>query len=195
VRILCLFLYECDVLKNNPGLTISPYRVQSAVSREDFRDFGSALEDRSISINGRYFPGPSQLSKEFGCQAVSAHQQSPRLAEARAAEVWSRISPGQQEPQLAALQSKLFTTLWRASSQSWKHLRRCPSSGGNRGAGFADCFGISAALRRFCAKRFKLLWRDSRDDFVAAARTLSLSYRLDCLKFSLQNCMLLDKLI
>jgi hypothetical protein len=72
---------KCDLFKTNPGLTVSPYGVQSEVSLEDFRDFVSALEDKPININDRNFPGLSQLSEEFGFQSLlmklSSHRRSP----------------------------------------------------------------------------------------------------------------------
>jgi hypothetical protein len=127
---------KCDLFKNNPGLAIAPYQVQSGVSLEDFRDFLSALEDKPININDRNFPGLSQLSEEFGFQVLSmklsTHRRSPRLSSAQTAECLSRISvleerTGQHEDQLAALQSALFPALqrfeadWRASPQNWRH--------------------------------------------------------------------------
>jgi hypothetical protein len=103
---------KCDLFKNNPGLTIAPYRVQSRVSLEDFKDFVSTLEDKSININDRNFPGLSQLFEEFGFQALSkklsVHRRSPGLSSAQTAECLSGISvleerTGQHEDQLAAL--------------------------------------------------------------------------------------------
>jgi hypothetical protein len=87
---------KCNGFKTNPGLTIAPYRIQSGVSLEDFQDFVAALEDKPIDIKDRNFPGLSQLSEEFGFQALlaklSAHQRSPGLSDAQTAEVRSRIS-------------------------------------------------------------------------------------------------------
>jgi hypothetical protein len=51
---------KCDLFKNNPGLAVAPYRVESGVSLSDFRDFVSALEDKLIDIKDRNFPGLSQ---------------------------------------------------------------------------------------------------------------------------------------
>jgi hypothetical protein len=112
----------CDLFKNNPRLAIAPYRVQSGVSLDDFQDFVTALEDKSINIKDRNFPGLSQLSEEFGFQALlaklSAHRRSPGLSDAQTAECRSRISAleertGQHEDQLAALHSALFPALRR----------------------------------------------------------------------------------
>jgi hypothetical protein len=50
---------KCDLFKNNLALAIAPYRLQSEVSLEDFRDFVSVLEDKPININDRNFPGLS----------------------------------------------------------------------------------------------------------------------------------------
>jgi hypothetical protein len=103
---------KCDLFKNNPGLTISPYRVESGISLDDFRDFVSALDDKPINIKNRNFPGLSQLSEEFGFQSLSkklsADRRSPGLSSAQTAECLSRISAleersGQHEHQLAAL--------------------------------------------------------------------------------------------
>jgi hypothetical protein len=113
---------KCDLFKNNLALAIAPYRLQSEVSLEDFRDFVSALEDKLININDRNFPGLSQLSEEFGFQSLlkklSTHRRSPGLSFAQTAECLSRISvleerTGQHEDQLAALQSALFPALQR----------------------------------------------------------------------------------
>jgi hypothetical protein len=107
---------NCDLFKNNPGLAIAPYRVESGVSLEDFRDFVTALEDKPIDIKDRKFPGLSQLSEGFGFQALSmklsVHRRSPRLSDAGRTEVRSRLSTleeraGQHERQMAALQSAL----------------------------------------------------------------------------------------
>jgi hypothetical protein len=101
---------------------MAPYKVQSGVSLEDFQDFVSALEDKPINTKDRNFPGLSQLSEEFGFQAMSvklsAHRRSPGLSSAQTAECLSRISvleerTGQHEHQLAALQSALFPALRR----------------------------------------------------------------------------------
>jgi hypothetical protein len=104
---------KCDLFKNNPGLILTPYRVQSGVSLEDFQDFVSALEDKPISINDRNFPGLSRLSEEFRFQSLSkklsAHRRSRRLFSAQTAKCRSRISAleeraGQHERQITALQ-------------------------------------------------------------------------------------------
>jgi hypothetical protein len=72
---------KSDLFTNNPNLTIFPSRVQSAMFLEDFRDFVSDLEDKSIDIKGKNIPGLSQLSEEFGFQALltklSADRWSP----------------------------------------------------------------------------------------------------------------------
>jgi hypothetical protein len=118
-------IMKCELFKNNPGLTIAPYRVKSQVSLEDFRDFVSALEDKVIKIKDRNFPGLSQLSEEFGFQALSmklsAHRRSPGLSDAQTAEVQLWLSgleqpAGQHERQIAALQSELFTTFGRVET-------------------------------------------------------------------------------
>jgi hypothetical protein len=93
---------KCDLFKNNPGLAIAPSRVESRVSLEDFRDCIAALEDKPINIKDRNFPGLSQLSEEFGFQALSmklsAHRRSPRLADAQTAELQSRFQRWKSAP-------------------------------------------------------------------------------------------------
>jgi hypothetical protein len=78
--------------------------------------------DKPINIKDRNFPGLSQLSEQFGFQALSkklsAHRRLPSLSAAQTAEFLSRISAleervGQHERQLAALQSALFPALLR----------------------------------------------------------------------------------
>jgi hypothetical protein len=112
----------CDLFKNNPSPIISPYRVQSEESLEDFGDFVSALEDKPIDINDRNFPGLSQLSKEFGFQSLlkklSTYQRSPGLSSAQTAECLSRISAleeraSRHERQTTVLRSALFPALRR----------------------------------------------------------------------------------
>jgi hypothetical protein len=82
------------------------------VSLDDFQDFITALEDKPIDIKDRNFLGLSQLSEEFGFQALlgklSAHRRSPALSDAQTAERRSRISAleersRQHEDQFAAL--------------------------------------------------------------------------------------------
>jgi hypothetical protein len=111
---------KCDLFKNNPGLTIALYRLQSGVSLDDFQDFVTAFEDKPMDIKDRNFPGLSQLSEEFGFQALlaklSAHRRSPGLSDAQTAECRSGISAleeraGQHEDQLAMWQSELFPAL------------------------------------------------------------------------------------
>jgi hypothetical protein len=113
---------KCDLFKNNPGLTITPYQVQSEVSLEDFQDFVSALEGKAININDRNFSGLSQLSDEFGFQALSmklsAHRRLSGLGDLQTAECRSRISTleelvGQHERQIEELQLVLFPALQR----------------------------------------------------------------------------------
>jgi hypothetical protein len=107
---------KCDLFKNNPSLTIAPYQVDSRVSLEDFRDFVSALEDKPINIKDRNFPGLSQLSEEFGFQALlmklSTHRRSPGLSDAQTAEIQSRLSAveeraGQHEDQIRRFEADL----------------------------------------------------------------------------------------
>jgi hypothetical protein len=113
---------KCDLFKNNPGLTMSPYHVQTEVSVEDFEDFVSALEDKAIKINDNNFLGLSELSAEFGFHALSGkmsvRRRSPALIDSQAAGCRSRIAAleersGQHEHQIAALQSMLSNTLKR----------------------------------------------------------------------------------
>jgi hypothetical protein len=89
-------LIKFDLFKNNSGLCITPYRIQSGMSLDDFYNFVSALEDKPIDIKDRNFPGLSQLSEEFGFQALlaklSAHRRSPGLSDAQTEGCRSRIS-------------------------------------------------------------------------------------------------------
>jgi hypothetical protein len=89
-------IMKCDLFKNNPALTITPYRIQSGVSLEDFQDFVTALEDKPMDIKDRNFLGLSQLSEEFGFQALlaklSSYRRSAGLSDAQTAECRSRIS-------------------------------------------------------------------------------------------------------
>jgi hypothetical protein len=116
---------KCDLFKNNPCLTIPAYHVQSEVSREDFQDFLSALEGKSININDQNFPGLLQLSEEFGCQVfltnISNRRRLPGLPDAQRVKYLSRISSleqqvGQHEHELAVLQLVLFAAVRRFES-------------------------------------------------------------------------------
>jgi hypothetical protein len=75
---------------------MTPYRIYSGVSLDDFQDFVSALQNKPIKINDRNFPRLSQLSEEFGFQALlaklSAHRWSSGLSDAQTEECRSRIS-------------------------------------------------------------------------------------------------------
>jgi hypothetical protein len=138
-----LLITKCDLFKNNPALIMTPYRVQSGVPLEDFQDFVTALEDKPMEIKDRNFLGLSQLSEEFGFQALlaklSTHRRSPGLSDAQTAECRSRISAleeriGLHEDQLAALQSALFPALRRfeadlARLRIGNIPRHCPPSG------------------------------------------------------------------
>jgi hypothetical protein len=85
-----------DLFKTNPGLAITPSRVESWVSLEDFRNFISVLEDKSITINDMNFLGLLQLSEEFGFQVLlikfSAYRMSLEFYDAQTIEIWLHIS-------------------------------------------------------------------------------------------------------
>jgi hypothetical protein len=87
---------KCDLFETNLALAIAPYQVASGVSLKDFRDFVSALEDKSINVNDRNFPGLLHLSEEFDFQSLSkklsSHRRSPGLSSAQTAEVQLRLS-------------------------------------------------------------------------------------------------------
>jgi hypothetical protein len=111
---------KCDLFKNNPGLTIAPYHVQSEVSQEDFQEFLSALEGKSIHINDKNFSGLSQLSEEFGFQVflmkISNRQRLSTLPDAHRVKYLSHIlsleeQVGQHEYQLAAFQSMFLAVI------------------------------------------------------------------------------------
>jgi hypothetical protein len=187
---------KCDVFKDNPALTIAPYRVQSGVSMDDFQDFVSALEDNSIDIKDRNFPGLSQLSEESGFQTLlaklSAHRRSPGLSDAQTAECRSRISAlekraGQHEDQLAALQLVLFPALRRFEAdlerlaselEAFRDTKKTgtarlavappPSASTPSALGFDSLIvpQCPPLFEEFRAKRFNLLWRGSRDGFT-----------------------------
>jgi hypothetical protein len=113
------------------------------VPLEDFQNFVSSLKDKPINIKDRNFPGLSQLSEEFGFQALLAklsnHRRSPGLSDAQMAECRSCISAveeriGLHEDQLAALQSALFLALRRFEADLARLRirsipRHCPPSG------------------------------------------------------------------
>jgi hypothetical protein len=122
-QVSCVHLIpKCDLFKNNPGLTIRPYQVQSEVSLEDFQDFLSALEAKSFRMNDTNLPGLLQLSEEFGFQMllmkISNRQPLPGLSEGQRVKYVSQISyltkqVGQHEHQIAALYKMLFAAVRR----------------------------------------------------------------------------------
>jgi hypothetical protein len=57
---------KCSLFRNDLTLTSAPYFVQSPISLSIFRDFVSALEDKTINITSTNFRGLQQLSDEFG---------------------------------------------------------------------------------------------------------------------------------
>jgi hypothetical protein len=81
---------KCDLFKNNPALAMTPYRVQSEVSLDDFQDFISILEDKPINVNDKNCIARSQFVQEFCFQArlgkVSGHQPSPGLIDSQTTE-------------------------------------------------------------------------------------------------------------
>jgi hypothetical protein len=114
----------CDLFKNNPSFTLTPYQIQSEASLEDFQDFISALEGKSININDKNFPGLSQLSEEFGFQVflmrISNRRRLPTLPDAQRIDDLSHIlclekRVGQHEHQLAALQHCSIAALQHCS--------------------------------------------------------------------------------
>jgi hypothetical protein len=63
---------KCNLFQNNPTLTVSPYRVQSAVSLSIFRDFVSALEEKAVKITNTNLTGLQRLCEEFGFSEFAA---------------------------------------------------------------------------------------------------------------------------
>jgi hypothetical protein len=63
---------KCSLFQNNPTLTVSPYRVQSAVSLSIFREFVSALEGKSVNITAINFGKLKRLCDEFGFTEFSS---------------------------------------------------------------------------------------------------------------------------
>jgi hypothetical protein len=122
-QVSCIHLItKCDLFKNNPGLTLTPYQVQSEVSLEDFQDFISAFEAKSIKINDTNLPRLLQLSEEFCFQMllleISNRQRLPGLSEVQRMKYPSQIASlegqvGQHEHQLAALHMMLLAAVRR----------------------------------------------------------------------------------
>jgi hypothetical protein len=145
---------KCDLFKKSPGLIISPYRVQSEVSLDDFRDFVAVLEDKPINIDDSNFPGLSQLFEEFDFQALSKKLSTPRrspgLSAAQTAECLSHISALEErsvehEHQRAGLQSALFPALLRFEADLARlaselaAFRETKKGATARPAGVTDC--------------------------------------------------------
>jgi hypothetical protein len=88
---------KCNLFKKNPGLTNTPYQVQSDVSLEDFQTFTSALEDKAVNITDRNFSGLLRLSEEFGFSVflmkLSNRKLSPGLTEVSAKSPPAAIPP------------------------------------------------------------------------------------------------------
>jgi hypothetical protein len=60
-----LLIQKCDLFKDNPSLTTSPYIVRSHVSQSDFGTFVSALEGSSVPLTKDNMGGLSLLCEEF----------------------------------------------------------------------------------------------------------------------------------
>jgi hypothetical protein len=60
-----LLVQKCDLFRDDPTLTVSPYTLTSQVSVSDFRTFVTALEGASVSITKDNLGGLTQLCKEF----------------------------------------------------------------------------------------------------------------------------------
>jgi hypothetical protein len=63
---------KCSLFKNNPALTVSPYRVQSPVSLSIFREFVTLLEGKTVNITPTNLIGLEELCSEFGFSEFSA---------------------------------------------------------------------------------------------------------------------------
>jgi hypothetical protein len=68
-----LVVSKCDLFVDDPGLTAFPYHLKSRVSVNDFREFVSALEDRTVKVTKDNFRGLLHLSEEFRFRALAAH--------------------------------------------------------------------------------------------------------------------------
>jgi hypothetical protein len=87
---------KCTLFRNNPSLLGAPYAVRSSVPLDAFRDFVSALDDcLNVSINDGNFPGLSELSSEFGFDALAARlsvfRPSPGLRDGLPVEIRARL--------------------------------------------------------------------------------------------------------
>jgi hypothetical protein len=60
-----LLIQKCDLCKDNPSLTASPYIVRSHISQSDFRTFVSALEGASVPLTKDNLLGLTLLCEEF----------------------------------------------------------------------------------------------------------------------------------
>jgi hypothetical protein len=162
---MALFIFNgCDLLKKNPSLTVSPYRIQSTMS----------VEDKLINIHNRNFPGLSQLSGQFGFQTLLSHRRSPGLADAQAAEIRSCISAPEGAPESIKaslrrgnLRCGASRLIWRPLSRSSKQRSTAPRA--TRRAQPTASWPVPARLDSLFFSHFPLL----SEEFHAAATTIS----------------------
>jgi hypothetical protein len=76
---------QCNVFEDS-RLLAAPYLVRSSVSRAIFQEFVAAIEGKAIAITNKNFEGLSQLSAEFGFEALSE-----KLSEFRASPAFEPV--------------------------------------------------------------------------------------------------------
>jgi hypothetical protein len=67
---------KCILFRANVGLLSRPYKMQSLVSLEHFREFANTLEDAPITITRENFCDLALLSQEFGYETFNKESQN-----------------------------------------------------------------------------------------------------------------------
>jgi hypothetical protein len=126
-----LLIQKCDLFRDSPSLTLSPYTLISQVSQSDFGTFVSALEGASLSITNDNMGGLSLLSEEFRFGALSERLSQFRKSDdfkengtMEVLEARKRLSALEERMQEHNCQIAAFRTELSRFSDAWRVSRR-----------------------------------------------------------------------
>jgi hypothetical protein len=117
-----LMVQKCDLFRNDPTLTASPYNVKSQVSLSDFREFVSALQNTAVKITNNNFEGLSRLCDEFGFRDLVG-----RLSEFRASADFKEQTATEDleaRKHISALEERMQQRDDDVASLRWAFLRQ-----------------------------------------------------------------------
>jgi hypothetical protein len=175
---------KCSAFRTNLTLLAQPYSIRSAVSPASFKDFSDALEDAPITITSENFCDLTQLCQEFGYEELGRRvtefrESSDSTVPTR--ELLNAIARvSQLEHQVAALETQNRELIARIDDLATEvgYLREGNAasraepqpSAGPIVPGWDSLIVPefpTQLLRDFRKKRFRLLWRGTRDTFSA----------------------------